>query len=228
MRLSLFSIAAVMLMAACIGCASHDDESRFGKVGDFTQRIMDTVSGDTALKAAKRMESQYYPDERREGINRLVSRPYGRRPPYTTRYEQIAKYDNDYLVRATAIRALNRSRDAGATDVFVSSLDDQNDQVRLEACKALANIPDERAVPALVKIASNTSENRDIRIAAVDALRHYKTIQIAKVLIDIVGERDFSVAWQARRSLKAMTKKDLYYDQNAWLQYISGPAKPLG
>jgi HEAT repeat protein len=131
-------------------------------------------------------------------------------------------------VRATAIRALNRSRDAGATDIFVSSLDDQNDLIRLEAAKALANIPDERAVPSLVKIATNPNENRDLRIAAIDALKHYRTLQIARTLIGVVTERDFAVAWQARRSLKKMTGKDLYYDESAWLQYITGPAKPLG
>jgi hypothetical protein len=79
-----------------------------------------------------------------------------------------------------------------------------------------------------VKIATNATENRDLRIAAIDALKHYKTTQIAKTLINVVTERDLAVAWQARKSLKAMTGKDLRYDENAWLQYISGPAKPLG
>jgi hypothetical protein len=224
-----FTTIALVLVGLNIGChARNDESSRFGKVGEFTQRMMDNLRGDTAVKAAQRMESQYYPDERRDGINRLVSRPYGKRPPYTTRYEQIAQYDSDYLVRATAIRALNRSRDAGATDIFVKSLDDPNDLIRLEAAKALANVPDERAVPALEKIATSPSENRDLRIAAIDALKHYKTMQIARTLIGVVNERDLAVAWQARRSLKAMTGKDLYYDENAWLQYISGPAKPLG
>ena len=224
-----FTTIAALLLMLNIGCHAQDDSSsRFGKVGEFTQRVMDNLSGDTAVKSAQRMESQYYPDERRDGINQLVSRPYGKRPPYTTRYEQIAQYDGDYLVRATAIRALNRSRDAGATDVFVKSLDDENDLIRLEAAKALANIPDERAVPSLVKIATNATENRDLRIAAIDALKHYKTTQIAKTLINVVTERDLAVAWQARKSLKAMTGKDLRYDENAWLQYISGPAKPLG
>ena len=66
------------------------------------------------------------------------------------------------------------------------------------------------------------------RIAAIDALKHYRTLQIARTLIGVVTERDFAVAWQARKSLKKMTGKDLYYDESAWLQYITGPAKPLG
>lgn len=223
------TFAAVLLAGLSVGCRSKDDASmRFGKVGEFSQRLVDMVRGDSAVRAAKRMESQYYPDERREGINRLVSRPYGRRPPYTTRYEQIAQYDSDYLVRATAIRALSRSRDAGATDIFVKGLDDANELVRLEAAKALGNVPDERAVPALVKIVDSPTEGRDMRIAAVNALKHYKTLQIAKVLVGVVGERDYAIAWQARRSLKSMTGKDLQYDDSAWMQFITGPEKPLG
>jgi hypothetical protein len=229
MRLTTTAVLLLATLAIGVGCHSDEDASaRYGKVGEFSQRLQDYVTGDTAIKAARKMESQYYPDERREGINRLASRPYGRRPPYTTRYTQIAQYDSDYLVRATAIRALNRSRDAGATDVFIQGLDDPNDEVRLESCKALANIPDERAVPSLVRIATSNTENRDIRMAAINALKHYKTLQVAKVLIGLVTDRDFSIAWQARKSLKAMTGKDLYYNDTAWLQYVTGPAKPVG
>ena len=49
------------------------------------------------------MEDQYFPDERREGINEMVSYDFGKREPYTTRYEQLAQNDEDWLVRATAI-----------------------------------------------------------------------------------------------------------------------------
>jgi hypothetical protein len=38
-----------------------------------------------------------------------------------------------------------------------------------------------------------------------------------------VNDRDFSVAWQARRSLVYMTNKDFRYDEGGWLGYFSGP-----
>jgi hypothetical protein len=46
--------------------------------------------------------------------------------------------------------------------------------------------------------------------------------------VPLLNQKDFGLAWQARRSLKFMTGKDLSYDENAWLQYITGPSKPLG
>src|SRR5207247_99585 len=108
-------------------------------------------------------------------------------------------------VRATAIRALNRSRDASATPLFVKALDDPSDQVRLEAAKALVNMPDQKAAPALIKIVDSRTDNRDVRIAAADALRHYKALDVARTLVNTLGQRDFSVAWQSRHSLIMLT-----------------------
>ena len=44
----------------------------------------------------------------------------------------------------------------------------------------------------------------------------------------MLDERTFGVAWQARRSLQRITGVDYAYDDAAWLEYISNPAKPLG
>ena len=47
-------------------------------------------------------------------------------------------------------------------------------------------------------------------------------------LVPLLNQKDFSIAWQARKSLQAMTGQDKAYDGGAWLQYITGPNKPLG
>jgi HEAT repeat protein len=199
-----------------------------GKIGDFGGRLMDSFSGKTPTRAALKMEDQYFPDERRQGVNMLSARDFGRREPYTKRYQQIAELDNDWLVRATAIRALNRSRDKSATPIFIKALTDDSDIVRVEAAKALVNIPDENAVPALVKIVGNPNENRDVRIWAADALRYYHTLEVARTLASQLNGREFGVAWQSRKSLVKLTGKDLNYDEAAWLQYLTGPDKPFG
>src|SRR2546423_106987 len=82
-------------------------------------------------------------------------------------------FDGDFLVRAVAIRALNRSRDRSATPIFMKALNDKNDVVRWEAAKALANVPDPESPEALARILTNAADNKDVRIAAADALRHY-------------------------------------------------------
>lgn len=224
-----FPIVIVLLLFAA-GCdtamSSLDTTSR--QITGLFSRIGDTARGRTPRNAAIKMEDQYFPDERREGINGLVSRDFGKREPYVTRYDQIAKADDDWLVRATAIRALNRARDRNATPTFVLALGDKNDQVRLEACKALIHMPDEAAVPALVKIVQSDDENKDVRIAGAEALQHYRSLEVARALTNNLAGRDFGVAWQSRKTLILLTGHDLQYDEAAWLAYLTGPEKPFG
>src|SRR5689334_21219152 len=78
--------------------------------------------GQTPIKAARMMQDPTSADRRREGINRLVDYDFGKHEPYLTRYRQIALNDPDFTVRAVAVRALNRARDHGSTDVFIKSL----------------------------------------------------------------------------------------------------------
>lgn len=168
------------------------------------------------------------PDVQRQSINRLVLRSSGRLPPFTTHYAEVAKSDGDELVRATAIRALNRSRHAGATPIFIEALNDTSIRVRLEAAKALANIPDERAAAKLTQLVNSETEDKDVRIAAADAMKHYRSVDGARALIAQLSDRDFGVAWQSRRSLMRLTGKDLRYDEAAWLAYIASPERPFG
>jgi hypothetical protein len=101
--------------------------------------------------------------------------------------------------------------------------------VRLEAAKALANLPDPAAAPALIRALARPDEARDVRIAAADALRHYPNLEVARALVAQLAGRDFGVAWQARQSLKHMTgKSGLRYDEATWLGYLTGPEKPFG
>lgn len=201
---------------------------------------LDRASGHTPGKAARLMEHQN-PDQRRLGVADLaISWKFAHQPPYTTRYKQIAQNDPDYTVRAMAIRALNIARDASATSIFIAALDDERELVRLEAAKALANVPDPKAAPALLRCLQgrretmvdgrpfSLDEGKDVRIAAANALRHYRTLDVARTLVSYLNERDFAVAWQSRQSLRDLTGRDLNYDQAGWLQYLSGPEKPFG
>jgi HEAT repeat protein len=223
-------ILLALLLICITGCA--DTATQLGNSTNqffrFLGRASDAATGKTARKAAVRMEDQYFPDERREGINDLVKRDFGKREPYIKRYEQIAQNDPDWLVRATAIRALNRSRHSGSTPIFVKALSDPNEQVRLEACKALVHMPDENAITPLVRLVQTADENRDVRIAAAEALQHYRTLEVARALANTLAGRDFGLAYQAHQTLTLITGRDLRYDEAAWLAYLTGPEKPFG
>src|SRR5947207_8171732 len=160
-------ICTTLLMLPVVLCASgcKDTSASMDKMRDSTQQLIDYFTGHTPLVAAKKMMNQQSADERRTGVNDLVDRKFAQKPPYTTEYEHMAKTDPDWLVRATAIRALNRSRDASATPIFIAALNDSSDQVRLEAAKALVNVPDPKAAGPLTKIVNDRSDNRDVRIA---------------------------------------------------------------
>jgi hypothetical protein len=210
---------AALLLFAGTGCSG---------VGDFSSRVWGNLTGKTPLKAVKKMEDPDFPDERRQGVNELVKRDYGKHAPYTDRYRQIADLDADYTVRAAAIRALNRSRDKSATPTFINALGDSNELVRLEAAKALNRVPDENAIDPLIRVLRNTNENKDVRIAAAEALHHYKRLEVARVLVGELSDRDFGIAWQSRQTLADLTGQDLRYDESEWLNYLTGSQKPFG
>lgn len=199
-------------------------------------RAIKQAQGDTPRRAVLQMEDKASPDNRRNGMNRLLEYPYTHRPPYTKVYQGLATLDDDYTVRAAALRACNRSRDASATPLFIKSLAEKAEGdkrqgailIRLEAAKGLANLPDPNAIPALTAAANNPDEDRDVRIAATDALKYYRMREVARVLCGLLNDPDFSVSWQARRSLVYLTRKDFGYEQGAWLAYFVGPAKPFG
>jgi HEAT repeat protein len=186
-----------------------------------SKRMIDFVSGKTAIKAAVKMEDQTSADNRRYGINQLADHEFGRREPYTVRYQQIAQTDRDWLVRASAIRALNRSRDASAVQTFIKALSDENAIVRVEAAKALSNVPDPSAAAPLLRAIANNSEDRDVRYWSAKALRHYRQLDVARSLVGQLNSREFSVAWQSRESLVVLTGQDLAYNESAWLEFLT-------
>jgi HEAT repeat protein len=180
------------------------------------------------MSDVKKMEDSASPDHRREGIYDLVSKDFGQHEPYTKRYRQIAQSDSDFTVRAAAVRACNWSRDKSAVPVFIAALNDQSESVRWEAAKGLANVPDPSAIDPLIRAINSQTESRNVKIAATDALRHYRNLTAARALVSTLNGKDFGVAWQARHSLLAMTGADLRYDERAWLEYLTGAKKPVG
>jgi hypothetical protein len=192
------------------------------------REMIGTFTGDKPITDVRMMEDTSSADRRRRGIYNLAKRDFAQHEPYTKRYRQIAQSDPDPTVRAAAIRASNASRDKAAVPVFIAALNDKSDMVRLQAAKALSNIPDPTAADPLIRVLGNQAETRDVRIAASEALRHYRKLDVARVLAGTVGGRDFSIAWQSRWSLIILTGKDLGYDERAWLEFIAGPDKPLG
>lgn len=183
-------------------------------------------TGHTASKYAKELFHRN-PDIRRDAVYTLSDQRWGRQPPYTEYYAHMAVDDSDATVRMAALRALNRSRDQKQTAAYIAEMTDESWWVRVEAVKAIANIPDPKAVPGLMKITGDEQQKRDVRIASADALRCYQQSDVAQSLIRVLSDPDYGLAWQARQSLNLMTAKDFAYDQSAWLNYLTSNPKPF-
>lgn len=186
----------------------------------------DWTFGNRPIKYAVELYSKD-PDTRRLAIYELSDHPFGRRKPYIDGYAIMARDDVDATVRAAAIRALNRARASANTATYIRALNDENEWVRIEAAKALANIPDPKSVADLIKLMSDGKQNRDVRIASADALRSFPQSDVAQALIRVLNDRDFGVSWQARQSLNLLTGEDFKYDQTAWLKYLTTTANPF-
>ena len=184
-------------------------------------------TGDTPATAARDMVDQQYPDKRRFGILRLAQEAYARQGlSERDLWADMARRDTDYTVRTAGIRALNWSRDPVHTQIFINALKDDQPLVRMEAAKALANLPNVQAAGPLMDRLQN-DDSRDVRIAAADALRCYKTDETAHALVAVLNDSDFDVAWQARQSLRLMTAYDFGYDQSAWLDFLATNKQPF-
>ncbi len=164
-------------------------------------------------------------DERIQGISRIPDYGFGRGEPYTDAYATLASSGESDLVRATAIRAINRSGDATRSGLLVTALADESTLVRLEAAKALGNLPDPAAVGPLLQSAGGVDENLDVRLASVDALRHYpQNSEVIDRLIALLEGDVFDLAFQARASLAVLFGRDLGYDAAAWR--AAAPSEP--
>ena len=214
-RSFVLTTAALLPLVFSVGCSQ-------------VQRFTDNLRGNTPGRYARMMEDPTSADNRRVGITTIVRNDFAQRPPFTTRYRQIFQDDPDPLVRATALRALNVSRDVEASDLYIKALADPDVLIRLEGAKALSNMPNPDAVDPLLRVLNAAEEDQDVRIAAASALRHYPRVEVARALAGMLETRPFGIAWQSRRSLKRITGVDYAYDNNAWLEYLKNPTQPLG
>jgi hypothetical protein len=187
---------------------------------DSTVEFFGRIGGPEPAEMADKLVSDK-PDERLEAINYLASYDWGRQPPYTDRYDQIARGDPSPLVRAVAVRALNRSRAASPEGTVRGMLNDPSELVRLEAAKALSNTYDPQASEKLRAMLTAAGETRDVRIAVADALRHDRTPEGYRTLVGVLGDRDFAVAWTARRSLRRMTGQDFRWSEADWAKWLA-------
>jgi len=188
-------------------------------------QLFDALSHDTPGVAVRKALDPTSPDVQREGILHLCDFDHFRQGSALTLYAHEAEIAPDYTVRAAALRALNRCRAKGYTTLFLHSLQDDHVLVRLEAADALGNIPDPQAIKPLIDH-TQSDVSSDVRVACAEALRNFHDSDVVLALVDLLDNRDFSIAWQARQSLELLTGVDYRYDPKAWRGYFATVKMP--
>jgi hypothetical protein len=216
------SVGAPNIPTTQPGVMGTVDQTWNNLVYDLPKKFMEMVQQEKFLDAAMHLKpGTGDADMRRTALNRIATNSRGKSLPYTDVYRATALQDPDGPVRAAAVRAINHVRDEQSTAALVVALGDTDPMVRQEAAKALANLPTTAAEAPLRALVQKSDEDVDTRIAAVDALRHYRSAETQRLLISQLNSNNFALAWQARRSLYLQTGTDFRYDEPAWLSYIA-------
>ncbi|NLX13216.1 MAG: hypothetical protein GXY44_06110 [Phycisphaerales bacterium] len=186
-----------------------------------------------------------HPDARREGITRIAESYYVDSPRAFEVLDTVARHDPNTQNRCIAIRAFSRYRDHRPVGTLLTILQARpgseealpaNDEVRWEVARSLLDLKrkgvlnDEQAILAceLYLRMLETRPTRDVRLVSLEALGYFKDPKVFTPLINALrGEKDFAVAYQAERSLVALTGVSQAYDPEAWEEWLANTDDPF-
>ena len=215
LRHVLVPVGAALLLAGCEDLFAPKSATR--DFNELVPRIMEAIRGRSPVDAAANLFNVTSPDERRDAIAYLETRPYGHEAPYMRAYEVLST-DSYAMVKAQAMRALGSSRQPAAADYLIKGLDDGNVQVRRDAAKGLVSTWNEKAeAPACLHVKDD--EDEQVRIFCAQALAQGKTAEGIRALLDALSDKNAAVVRYAHNSLAASTHQDFGYDTKAWLSW---------
>ncbi|MEW6355264.1 MAG: HEAT repeat domain-containing protein [Planctomycetota bacterium] len=169
------------------------------------------------------LKSNHPAHVRRESVQWIMEHP--RKVPKDRRKEVMELLclllagDQDRLVRGYAAVALGRFHDPdGISALLQAAGRDRDALVRCDAIKSLAKYDDSSLIPELAKVAQRDREAH-VRQTAVIAIADLGGKEAVPALIDLLADRDPSVAFTASERLCALTGQPLGQNQEAWRQW---------
>jgi HEAT repeat protein len=126
----------------------------------------------------------------------------------------------DPLVRQSIQESIGQLETQLAQDVLIAGLQDDDLDVRLTCCHALASRSDPSVISALSAALENDQE-LDVRLAAIDALGEIKSPQSVAALGKAVNDRDPALQYAGVQALKSVSGKDLGNEVAAWREYAA-------
>ncbi len=134
--------------------------------------------------------------------------------------------ETDPVIREQIIRTLSVYSVPVALNVLEAALLDDDSNVRVAACEALARRLDPKALESLAdRLVSDADV--DVRLAAARALGDFRDPRSVKALGDALEDADPALQRRAVLSLERITGRDLGPDVNAWRNLVqNGEAVP--
>lgn len=216
-----FGVAKIVLLLSVLALGACQNNGRPSR--DFNElipRMMGAIQQTTPEQAAENLFNVTSPDERRDAIAYLESKPWGHQPPYMNAYKLLAT-DPHTMVRGQALRALGTSRDPSVIPIILKYLNDSDVSVRRDATYALSYDFNETAAAALVDFMKKDPKEPDdqVRINVVYDLRNSHSPQTVRTLLDALDDATPAVVFYAHQSLVSVTSRDLGYDARSWLPW---------
>lgn len=174
----------------------------------------------------KQILAQNNADQRREAVVELMEKRLSRSDKAVRLFALLAETDADPTVRSVAVQALGESHNPSAVAPLARALTNKSDaQVRRDAAVALGKIRGPQALRALLDRLREDRDN-DVRAACARTLGRYPYPAVAQALVAALLSEDFSVVFEARRSLEKLTGKSFDSSQ-AWQNWLDKTGEPF-
>ncbi|MDD4889755.1 MAG: HEAT repeat domain-containing protein [Phycisphaerae bacterium] len=210
-------VAIASLLAGCNNSMTEKSGFQWKRDSKYTWTL-ERINQDEKIV---QMVASTRPDQRREAINWLGSKPENcASDPIVKLLDTIVKSDPDPTVRAAAVRALGRSVNPASVEPLVWAMADRNDFVRLDVVRSLSAKRGDNVKRVLLgRMEKDTSPQ--VRAGAAAALCEYRERRVLEELIAALRDPEFVVAYQAEQSLIKLTGHTCEYDPAAWTRWLA-------
>ena len=210
----------ILLSAVCtgVGCDSISE--------DFTD-FVDSLQPPSPLEAATWANDFNDPGKQRRGVVLISNAPFGGAEPYLALYRVLVEEDSDPLVKAAAVRALGRWGEPDDAKIIAGQLENDYDQVRLEAAQALQRIHETSVEGVIWRRLVDEDELEEIRVELAIALGQYPSDASFQALLVALDDRSLALNLAAVDSLRVLTSEDWGLDAQRWLAWYDSASKPF-
>lgn len=162
---------------------------------------------------------------RREQLQTLASRaksmPQAEQERVSQDLAALVRDDPVHLLRVEAVKALAAFPTGTAASTLSAATKDKDADVRIAACLAMRQRPEQEALPILEEILRSDTDI-DVRLAATDALGAFRSPSAVRSLGIALNDSDPAMQNRAMQSLRNASGRNLGTDAVAWRDFIQG------